>query len=128
MLVAWLTLALGMLGASSNSYNFAGPTGGARSTAVHRYGCPTFLIRTTETLVVGTGPGMTTTTWSWQPFRLCIIALSLCAWAVVCRFGFVWLVNRSRVAAEQCDECGYDLTGVAHDKCPECGAERAVNT
>lgn len=39
--------------------------------------------------------------------------------------GFLWWRRRSIQVPGHCDKCGYNLEGLASEKCPECGTPRA---
>lgn len=124
MVMAWLTVALWLAGSTMHSMTQMPSSGTTVIETTHKYGAPVFLIVSTVEVKDGSGTITSETTWTWKPLRVGFIASTLVIAAVVCVFGYRALMKRWRVAPHLCDECGYDLTGVASAMCPECGAQR----
>jgi hypothetical protein len=130
MLVAWLTLAVWMLGAQRvHSVHELRPASSPVNTfrTTHEFGWPCFVrIHAWDVYFKDNSkPPMKPSEWDWNPLAIAGILVALTTWAVICRLGYVWLVNRSRGPIHLCDECGYDMTGVPSARCPECGAAHA---
>ena len=125
--LAWCVLAFALLGASYHRWVFSTDSRNpASGIATDEIGQPVYLVITQTNIAITGQPlaGPSVTTWDWRPAPLVIIAAILVVASIAMRFSYLRLVNRARIAAHLCDECGYDLTGVPSPKCPECGAER----
>lgn len=130
MWVAWLTVLMWMLASHSVRTTHLVPV---PSNTWNRYhstqelGVPTYLVIETSRAVSRTSPRITNTesTWEWKPWNIALLMVIALAWALCCRFGYVWFMGRARVPDSVCDECGYNLTGLTGGRCPECGTARA---
>jgi len=126
---AQITFALGLvviLWFTLGSYRFTWTVNTASALETRIFGMVPWLTMSRQT----TGPmtAMTTTNRDWDVHGggliidiLVALALTLILY-VICRRG----IYKVRLVG-QCDECGYDLTGLWSDVCPECGTKIPID-
>lgn len=98
----------------------------ASSTIVRReYGIARWLTITTEykgMLFTGPQAQIVKRDYDWHPRGTLINAIATLGITVVLALPCRRMVRKDRLVGN-CDECGYDLTGLWSDVCPECGAK-----
>ena len=117
VLILWFTL---------GSYRIMWTMQTTSAVETRTFGMVPWLTLTRHTTGPMTPTAVTSRDWNWHVGGLCIDAAVAAAATyvlyLICRRG----IYKVRLVG-QCDECGYDLTGLWSDACPECGTKIAID-
>jgi hypothetical protein len=121
----WGVLAVTLWGPSQLSWK---ASGGGAGIMTRTFGALGYLAVTTTEVTLGGGRAAgSQRSWRVSPARAAATAAITVAVTFVGAVGFSLGVRRLPLLS-RCDECGYDLRGLASARCPECGTPTGTPT